>query len=115
MLLPALTGLGEAILEIPRTGEAVTVVVSAGPVWARDWVLAIVHPLFVMTVPLASGLLTLTTSCTDPEAPELTAPMFQVTTPPDGAPPAVADTNVVFAGSGSVIRTPVAFAVPVFW
>src|SRR5438445_10656062 len=115
MLLPAFTGLGEAILETPRTGEDVTVVVSLGPVWASDWLLAIVQPLLVMTVPLASGLFTLTTSCTDPEAPAPTAPMFQVTTPPDGAPPAVADTNAVFAGTGSLITTPVAFAVPVFW
>src|SRR3989442_1174077 len=115
MLLPALTGLGAAVLKMLRAGAEETVAGSGGPAGGRDWLLAIVQPPLVMTVPLASGLITLTTSCTDPEAPTPTAPMLQVTTPPEGAPPAVADTKAVFVGSGSVITTPVAFAVPVFW
>ena len=64
-------------------------------------------------MPLGSGLFTLTTSCTEPEALAASAPMFQVTTPAASVPPAVAETKVVFAGSVSLTTTPVASAVPV--
>src|SRR5882672_7883890 len=67
-----------------------------------------------MTVPFASGLATCTTSCTDEDDPAFSAPMFQVTTPAASVPPAVADTNVVFAGIVSAITTPPALALPVF-
>ncbi len=67
-----------------------------------------------MTVPFASGVLTCTTICTEPETPALSVPMFQVTTPPAIVPPPVADTNVVFAGTVSRRSTLVAFAFPVF-
>src|SRR3989442_5455216 len=65
-----------------------------------------------MTVPFASGLFPLTTSCTEPVPPAARVPRFQVTTPPDSVPPAVADTNDVLAGSVSRTTTPVASAVP---
>src|SRR5712692_11333837 len=100
MFEPAFTGSGESLFESPRTGDDVTVVVASGPVCASDSLLAIVQPMLVMTVPFASGTFTLTTSCTDPETPALTLPMFHVTTPAESVPPPVADTNVVLAGSG---------------
>src|SRR5258706_15653084 len=51
-----------------------------------------------MIVPLASGLVTATTSCTEVDPPAARAPMFQVTTPAASVPPPVALTNDVFAG-----------------
>src|SRR5713101_5144174 len=100
MFEPAFTGSGESLFETLRIGDDVTVVVASGPVCASDSLLAMVQPVLVMTVPLASGVFTFTTSCTDPETPALTLPMFQVTTPPASVPPPVAETNAVFAGSG---------------
>src|SRR5712692_2684667 len=115
MLLPAVTGSGESVLETARTGAEVTVTAASGPVWASDSLLTMVQPVLVTTVPFASGAFTLTTSCAEPETPAFTAPMFQVTTPPDSVPPAVAETKAVFDGIGSRRRTPVALLVPVFW
>ena len=65
-------------------------------------------------MPLASGAFTLTTSVTVPETPAARLPMLQVTMPPAGTPGTDAETKVVFAGSGSLITTPVAFSFPVF-
>src|SRR6266508_495824 len=108
MLLPAAPGSGASVLEIPGAGLEVTVVVASGPACGRVSLLSTLQPVLLMTVPFKSGLFTRTTSCTDPETPTPTAPTFQVTTPPDGVPPPVADTNIVFAGSGSWMTTPVA-------
>ncbi len=69
----------------------------------------------MITVPAGSPAPVCTTSCTDPEPPAATAPMFQVTTPAASVPPPVAETNEVFTGTVSVITTPVAFTSPVFW
>ena len=115
MFAPGATGSGESVLDRVSTGAAVTVVVAFGPVCGSDSLLSMVQPVLVMTVPLASGLLTRTTSWTDPDVPAFTLPTFQFTTPPEGVPPAVADTNVVLAGSVSLITTPVALLVPTFW
>src|SRR5213593_1224046 len=115
MFAPGATGSGESVLDRVSTGAAVTVVVAFGPVCGSDSLLSMVQPVLVITVPLASGLLTRTTSWTDPDPPALTAPMFQVTTPAASVPPAVAETKTVFAGSGSLRTTPVALLVPVFW
>src|SRR5438876_1036297 len=115
MSLPAFTGSGESVLETFSTGVDVTVVVATAPATGAVSFESIVYEPFVMTVPFASGLFTRTTSCTEPDAPALTAPMFQVTTPADSVPPPVADTKVVLAGSGSRRTTPVALLVPVFW
>src|SRR2546425_1499841 len=115
MFAPAATGSGASVLEMPRTGAELTVVFASGPVWASDWLLTIVQPVFTITVPFARGTLTRTVRVTEPETPALTLPMFQVTTPPARAPDAEAETNVVLAGSGSRRITPVAFEVPVFW
>ena len=68
----------------------------------------------VMTVPFARGLLTRTTSCTEPEPPAASAPIDQVTTPADNVPPPDADTNVVLTGSVSESTTAVAPEFPVF-
>jgi len=64
-------------------------------------------------VQIGSGLFTRTTICTEPDPPAVSVPMFQVTTPAARTPPAVADTNAVFAGRVSRTATPVALAVPV--
>src|SRR6266581_4675967 len=103
MLPPAVTGSGASVFEIVSTGAEVTAVVASGPVCGSDSFVSIAQPVLVMTVPFASGLFTRRTSCTEPDAPALTVPTFQVTTPPDRLPPAVAETNVVLAGSGSLI------------
>src|SRR6267142_1491855 len=115
MSLPALTGSGASVLETFSTGVDVTVVVAAAPATGAVSFESIVQPVLVITVPFRSGLFARTTSCTDPDAPALTAPMFQVTTPADSVPPPVADTKDVLAGSGSRRTTPVALLVPVFW
>src|SRR5712692_8569281 len=114
MLLPALTGSGESVFDRVRTGDDDTVVMIAVPATGAVSLLSMLKVALVITVPFASGLATCTTSCTDPEAPAFTAPMFQVTTPPATEPPAVADTNEVFAGTVSVITTPLALALPLF-
>src|SRR5437773_10880095 len=114
MLEPDATGSGESAFEMLITGADVTVVVASGPGCGRASFVSMVQPVLVITVPLGSGLFTFTTSCTDPDAPVPTAPMFQVMTPPDSDPPAVAETKVVFAGSGSAITVPVALLVPTF-
>ncbi len=67
-----------------------------------------------MTVPFASGELAFTTSCTEPEVPALRVPMLQETTPLARVPPPVAETNVVFVGTVSLITVFVALALPVF-
>src|SRR5438093_716276 len=112
MFAPAATGSGASVFDRVRTGAEVTLVVAFGPVCGSDSLLSMVHPVLVITVPLASGLFTFTTSWTEPEDPALTLPTFQVTTPAARVPPAVADTKLVFAGTVSVITTPLAFAVP---
>src|ERR1041384_1948134 len=114
MLDPAFTGSGPSLLEIASTGDDVTVVVSAAPAAGAVSLLSMLYVPFVITVPFASGLATCTTSCTDPDAPAASAPMFQVTTPAASVPPPVADTNEVFAGTVSLIAPPVALAFPVF-
>src|SRR6185503_937023 len=114
MLLPATTGSGASVLPMLNTGADVTVVVASGPVAGRLSLLSRIQPVLVMTVPAASGLFTVTTSCTDPDAPDARLPTFQVTTPAASVPPPVADTKVVFTGIGSVTTTPVALFVPMF-
>src|SRR6267378_3818000 len=113
MLAPAFTGSGASVFEMLSTGAEVTVVVTAAPLvgavsFEVTWYVAL-----VITVPFGSGLVTCTTICTEPDEPAFSAPTFQVTTPPASVPPPDADTNVVFAGSASVIATPVAFMLPV--
>src|SRR2546428_423365 len=114
MFDPAFTGSGASLFERVRTGRDDTVVVIAVPATGAVSLLSMLNVALVITVPFASGLATCTTSCAVPEPPPATAPTFQVTTPPARVPPAVADTNEVFAGTVSAITTPVAAAVPVF-
>src|SRR5437667_191631 len=113
MLPPALTGSGASALEIARTGADETVVVIAAPLTGPVSFELMLYVPFVISVPLAIGEPTVTTSCTEPDPPAASAPMFQVTTPPASAPPPVADAKVVFAGTVSVTTTPVALAFPV--
>src|SRR2546425_338603 len=114
MSLPALTGSGASPFAIDRTGADDTVVGMAAPATGAVSVESMLYVPFVMTVPLARGFATCTTSWTDEDDPAFSAPIFQVTTPAASVPPAVADTNVVFAGIVSVITPPLALALPVF-
>ena len=114
MSLPALTGSGASAFAIARTGADETVVGAIPPATGAVSFESMPYVALLMTVPLASGLATCTTSCTDEDDPEFKAPMFQVTTPAASVPPPVADTNVVFAGIVSVITIPLALALPVF-
>ena len=59
------------------------------------------------------GLEADSTSCTLPEAPEASVPMFQVTVPLELVPPPVADTNDQPDGITSAIETPLAVEAPV--
>src|SRR3989442_448324 len=113
MLLPAFTGSGASVLEIVKAGEDETVVVMAAPAAGVVSLESMLNAPLVMTVPFASGEVTCTTSCTEPDPPTARAPMFQMTTPAARVPPAVAEKNDVFAGIVSVTTTPVAAAVPV--
>src|SRR5437773_8659 len=114
MLLRALTGRGASVFDRVKTGDDETVVVMAVPATGVVSLLSMLNAALLMTVPFASGEVTCTTSCTEPDPPTATAPMFQVTTPAASVPPPVADTNDVFAGIVSVTTTPLAAAVPVF-
>src|ERR1041384_3404958 len=114
MFEPALTGSGASALEMLSVGEELIVVVIAPPAVGGVSFESMLYAPLVMTVPFASGLLVLTTSCTELEAPAARAPMFQVTTPAASVPPPVADTNDVFEGIVSAMTTPVALAFPVF-
>src|SRR6267142_792792 len=114
MPAPAFTGSGASVFEMVRTGTDDTVVVITAPATGAVSLLSMPYVALLITVPFASGLAACTIICTDEDAPAFSAPMFQVTTPADRLPPAVADTKVVFAGSVSAITTPVAFADPVF-
>src|SRR6185503_10016917 len=114
MLLPATTGSGASVFEMVNTGADDTVVVTAAPLTGAVSLLSMLYVALVITVPFASGLVTATTSCTEADAPAARLPMFQVTTPAASVPPPVADTNDVFAGTVSLITTPVPFALPVF-
>src|SRR5438034_238317 len=103
----AATGSGASVAETVRTGAEVTVVVMATPLAGAVSNESMLKVLLVITVPLASGVLTRTTSGTEPDAPAASEPIDQVTTPAASEPPPVADTNVVFAGTVSERITPV--------
>src|SRR5574341_1851956 len=114
MLLPAVTGSGESVLEMVSTGTVVTVVVIDAPLTGAVCVQSMLYVPLEMIVPPGTPAPTWTTSCTDPEDPAFRAPVFQVTTPAARVPPPVALTNVVLTGIVSVITVPVALALPVF-
>src|SRR5206468_9239499 len=99
---------------MPRTGADTTVVVTPGPAADEVSLLTMAYEELLITVPLASGLATRTASWTDPDAPAASEPRLHVTTPPLSAPPPVAETKVVLAGTVSLIAAPVAATVPVF-
>src|SRR5436190_2144652 len=109
---PATTGSGASVADTVRTGAEVTVVVMATPLTGAVSTESMLKVLLVITVPLASGVLTRTTSWTEPEAPAASEPIDQVTTEPERMP-LPAETNAVFAGMVSVKRIAVALALPV--
>jgi hypothetical protein len=59
------------------------------------------------------GVEAVSTSCTLPDAPPASVPMFQVTVPLAFEPPPVADENAHPDGMTSVMVTPVAVPAPV--
>src|SRR3989442_1374259 len=85
----------------------------AAPLTGAVSTYSIFKVLLVIPLPLASGVLTRTTSWTDPEAPAASEPIVQGTTPAESEPPPVADANVVVAGTVSDRITPVAPEFPV--
>src|SRR2546426_259375 len=113
MVLPAATGSGASVADTVRTGAEGTVGVMAAPLTGDVSAASMLKVLLVITVPLASGVLTRTASGTEPEAPAASEPIDQVTTPAESEPPPVADTKVVLVGTVSLSRTPVAPALPV--
>src|SRR6266850_235607 len=112
--VPATAGSGASVLPMLRIGSDVTVVVMGAPDTGAVSLLSMSYDPLVRSVPLGSGLATCTTICTEPDDPAGRNPRFQVTIPPACVPPAVAETNVVFTGSVSVITAPLALALPVF-
>src|SRR5439155_153806 len=114
MSLPALTGSGASAFAIASTGADETVVGATPPATGAVSFESMPYVALLMTVPLASGLATCTTTCTDEDDPALSAPMFQVTTPAASVPPPVAIKTVALHGALSVLTTPLALALPVF-
>src|SRR5262245_52263859 len=114
MLPPAAMGSGESVADTPSAGAEFTVGVVAAPLTAWVSLLSRLYEPWVMTVPFASGLATRTIICTEPEAPAARLPRDHVTVEPDREPEAVAETNVVLAGTESERITPEASAFPVF-
>src|SRR5438093_592930 len=96
-----------------RIGAEVTAVVSVERLGAHVSLESFPTRRSSDLVLLGSGLLMRTTIWTEPEAPAARLPGDQVTTPLAREPPAVADTQVVLAGTVSVRTTPVALALPV--
>src|SRR3954452_25410189 len=88
---------GDPVVENPPAGVAWTPSLTIEPTW------------------LLSLSAIATTRCTVTLAPGASFATFHVTTPFDSAPPASADTKLVRAGTGSVIETSVASALPMFF
>src|SRR2546427_10581614 len=101
MFAPAATGSGASIFEIDRIGVEFTVTVTGAPAVGAVSFESIWKLPLLITVPFASGELTLTTSLAEPEGPAATLAMFHVTTPPPGAPRTDSPTEEVFAGVGA--------------
>src|SRR5262245_5180030 len=99
MLLPASTGSGASAPETLNDGTESTVVVMPGPATGAVSAQSMEAEPLVMTVPLASGLVTRTTICTEPLAPAFSVPRLHDTVPEACDPPPVADTKVVLAGT----------------
>src|SRR3989442_1485261 len=114
MLFPAGTGSGASDFEIVRTGFDVTVVVIATPATGVVSLESTLKVALVMTVPFASGLAVCTTFFFNDTATAEIYPLSLHDALPVCVPPPVADTNEVFAGTVSVMTTPVALALPVF-
>jgi len=128
MFEPALTGSGESLFATTRSARvgatAVTVVVAVAELFAVDDSVEDVEvvAVFVMVVAAGVPLFTLTTSVNVADAVAandalvaLTVP-FEPTAGVDGVHPAgdAKETNVVFAGSGSLSETFAAAEVPLF-
>src|SRR5262245_39305215 len=99
---------------MPRTGADPTVVVVEAETIGAVCAESSVAPVFVISVPFASGLATRTVYCSEDVAEALSDARFQVTVPPDCVPPTVAETKVAFDGTGAVSTTLVAFMLPLF-
>src|SRR5436309_1478192 len=114
MSLPALTGSGASAFAIARTGADETVVGAIPPATGAVSFESMPYVALLMTVPLASGLATCTTSWTDEDEIGRASWRERVKTSAASVPTPVTDTNVVFAGMVSLVTTPLALALPVF-
>src|SRR5882724_1424470 len=102
MIPPGRTGFGDAVWASAKRFPDRTEVAIDAPTTAAVSLLSMLYEALVIVVPFASGAAMATTSCAELEAPALSVPRLQVTTPPESDPPSVAETKVVLAGSGSV-------------
>src|SRR5467141_2873775 len=102
MVAPAATGSGASVLVGWKRGSDRTVVVIAAPLVGGVSLQSMPKVPLVIVVLLAIGVLIDTTIWTEPDPPAARLPTFQVTTPAARVPPAVAETNVVLAGTVSV-------------
>src|SRR6185503_3734749 len=85
------------------------------PVVNGPWAdVALIPSLMIDVTCFFSASTMLTVKCTVVLPPAATERLDHVTVPPTFVPPPSAETNVVFAGTGSVIVTPVAAALPMF-
>src|SRR2546426_1066374 len=114
MLLPAFTGSGASVLEIVKAGEDETVVVMAAPAAGVVSLESMLNAPLVMTVPFASGEVTCTTSCTEPDPPTARAPMFQLTTPAASVTSSNDAATAEISALAPLAALPISFAVPVF-
>src|SRR5437667_304480 len=110
---PAATGSRASVADTVRTGDEVTVVVMALPEIGAVWSL-LMPEVAILIMEVFAGQPFARTTFSAQAPPAASAPIDQVTTPAESAPPPVADTNVVLTGTVSESTTPVAPEFPVF-
>src|SRR5258706_278311 len=112
MVVPCTTGSGASVLPMISTGLDATVVVIVAPAVAAVSLQPMLYFFLMIRRPPRSALFPSTTLSPSADAPAARFPMFQVTTPAASVPPPVALTKLVFAGTVSLITTPVALELP---
>ncbi len=102
------------VLVANDTGDWTVVVVVACTGDASPVSLLTTEAVLLTTVPFVTAAPTATVRVSDWMAAAFMFPIAQVTVPPLLVPGALAETNVVFAGTTSVTETPVRAWVPLF-
>src|SRR5712691_3591928 len=108
MLLPASTGSGESDLEIRRSAEVLTAVVSVAELFTVLGSATAEVVVAVLEMAVVREESTLTTSVTVLKDPAVIVVRSQPTTPAVRVPPPVAETKLVPAGIASDRLAPVA-------